>query len=423
MAPRSVHRTLALALSVALAGAILHDAVPHEGVHTALAQHAPTNTPTATPTNTPHSKPTSTATPMPSLTATGTSTATPTPTATQTMIPAATSTVAPPATAMATSAPSSGSGTCASHDPNAWHGATGPGGCTYGHEHGSAPPAWVGAMAFSGPFNTSAIENAQSPSDEQPTLMGKHNAMKAILGTNPLSGGGQFYLRYHAASNVHDRMSRFHSFEIWFRDNSNGVSHWQGWTDSGDPDLIGPGNQGAGGRRFGCSSEIDIRPETIVRNEGCTSELSEHWYLYPRSGWQPTMSVLMDATTFMYPGEYSQTSMVNWRRTGFLGTGRQASMVVAPGSLDLTGKPAPRGVTFYATQFGEIVTGPSDARCTGTTTFPAQPTATFFRSDTPETYQNVCLQNFLAPTLPGFIEQQAFVPGGEYPSQGVKLPN
>jgi hypothetical protein len=329
----------------------------------------------------------------------------------------------PTPTPTPTPPPSGGSGTCATHDPNAWHGAVGPNGCTYGHEHGSQPPAWVGAMSFSGAFNTSPIENAPGPTDAQPTLTGKHNAMKGYLGTNPIQGGGQFYIRYHAASNVHDRMSRFHSYEIWFKDNSNNVSHWQGWADSGDPDLIGFGEAGAGGRRFACSPEIDIRPETIVRNEGCTNELTEHWYFYPRSGWQPTFSILMEATTFMYQGEYSQTSMTNWRRTGALGTSREASMVVAPGSLDLAGKPAPRGVAFYATQFGEIVTGPSDPRCSAQTTFPAQPTATFFRSNTVETYQNVCLENYLAPTLPGFIEQQGFAPGGEFPNQGVKLPN
>lgn len=411
MAPRSAHRGLALATAALLAAAIMHDAVPHEGIHTALAAHGPTATPPVTPTHQP--------TAMPSVTATGTLPATAT--ATQIGTPASTATLAPTATQQATSTPSGGSGTCAVHNPNTYHSAVGPGGCTYGHEHGSQPPTWA-SVVFSGAFNTSPIENAQSPSDAMPDLKGKHNAMKGFLGTNPLQGGGQFYIRYHAASNVMDRMSRFHSYEIWFKDNSGGVSHWEGWSDSGDPDIIGNGNTGAGGRRFACSSEIDIRPETIVRNENCNSELNEHWYNYSRSGWQPTFSILMDATTYMYVGEYAQPSLTNWRRTGALGTTREASMVVAPGSLDLNGKPAPRGVTFYATQFGEVVSGPSDPRCTAQTTFPAQPAALFFRSDTVETYQNVCLANYLAPTLPGFIEQQGF-PSGDYPSQGVRLPN
>lgn len=420
MASRSVYRALALATAVLLAVAIMHDVVPHEAIHTALAQHGPTVTATATVT--PTREPSSTATATATVTASPTGTATVTETATSTQTP----TQAPMSTPAATSTPSGGSGTCVD-DKDTWHGAVGPGGCTYGHEHGSAPPSWIAAagyqVRFNGAFNTSPIENASSPTDAMPEMNGKHNAMKGYLGTNPLQGGGQFYIRYHAASNVHDRMSRFHSFEIWFRDDAGGVSHWQGWADSGDPDLIGNGNTGAGGRRFGCSSEIDIRPETIVRNEGCNNELNEHWYMYPRSGWQPTFSVLMEATTYMYVGEYAQTSMVNWRRTGALGTGREISMVVAPGSLDLAGQSAPKGVMFYATQFGEVVSGPSDPKCSAQTAFPAQPTANFFRSDTTETYQNVCLQNLLASTLPGFIEQQGFAPGGEFPNTGVRLPN
>jgi hypothetical protein len=407
MSPRSAHRATAIAVAGLLAAAVLHDAVPHEGIHEALAQVAHTATPHGSPEAT--ALPTNTATASP----TGTQTATTTPTATSppTMTPAVTST------------PSGGSGTCAVHDPNAWHGTLGPGGCQYGHEHGDQPPGWV-TLAFTGPFNTSAAENGQAPSDAMPDMKGKHPAMKGLLG--PSTSIGQFYLRYHMASNVLDRMARFHSFELWYRDNQGGTSHVAGWTNSGIPSRIGPGTQGAGGRRDICSAEIDIRPEvevvmSLVGFKTCNP--TEHWYFYPSGAAgapgmeMPTISILVEATTITYQNEYANTSMTTWQRTGALGTAREGSVIWPPRGGDT---PPPSG-SFWTTQFGAYVSGPSDPRCSGQTVFPANPTATINPFDASESYANVCLQQTISPTVPGFIQQQAFPP--EYSGFGIRLPN
>jgi hypothetical protein len=391
-----------------LIAAILHDAVPHQWVHDDMgAMVAYAQGHDATPTATPHGAPTSTATVAP----TGTQMATNTPTAT----------AAPTMTPAATSTPS-GSGTCAVHDPNAWHGTTGPGGCTYGHEHGDAPPSWA-TLAFNGPFNTSAIENGPAPSDDMPTMTGKHNAMKGALG--PQTSNGQFYVRYHAASNVMDRMSRFHSFELWYKDSAGGVTHVSGWINSGVPTRFGDGTAGAGGRRNVSSNEIDIRPEVeVVTSMFGFNNLnpSEHWYFYPigptaTGSWQPTISVLMDATTLDFANEAANPSMITWQRTGALGTSREITVTWGPRGGDNL---PPFGVPFWSTQFGEVVSGPSDPRCTGQTSYPARPTATFHPFDVPETFNNVCLQQFLSATIPGFIEDTAY---RDYSTTGIRLPN
>jgi hypothetical protein len=426
MAPRSTHRTAVLTVTGLMVTALMYSAAYYE--QPAHAQHA-TATPTNSPTNTPTRAPTSTATVMPSVAATGTATATLT--ATTTATPLSTATNTPTVAPTGTGTPSGGSGTCAVHDPNTWHGAVGPNGCTYGHEHGDAPPSWVTSLAFNGPFNTSAIENAQGPSDAMPTMPGKHPAMKGALGpVGTGSGGGQFYLRYHGASNVLDRMSQFHSFEIWYRDASGGVTHYSGWTNSGVPSRIGPGTQGAGGRRDHCSAEIDVRPEVEVLLSmaaylSCNN--NEHWYDYPLNNEAlpgasmvefPTISFMIDTTTIMFPTEYQNTSMTTWIRTGSKGTGRNTAVTWGLRNGDPVRPPV--GTPFYTTQFGQLVSGPSDPICSGNTTFPARPLGNPNPFDQDTTAKNVCLQQYISPTAPYFIEQTF---DREYPSQGVVLPN
>jgi hypothetical protein len=420
MAPRSTHRTAVLTVTGLLVTALMYSAAYRDDPPAHAQAHA-TATPTHLPTNTA----------MPSMTAT--STATVTSTATQTATPLSTAITTPTAAPTATGTLSSGSGTCAVHDPNAWHGAVGPNGCTYGHEHGSQPPGWVMSspwpLTFTGAFNTSAKENAQSPSDAMPDMTGKHTAMKAFLGpVGTGQGGGQFFLRYHAASNVLDRMARFHSFELWYRDAQGGISHVDAWINSGVPTRFGDGQAGAGGRRNVCSNEVDIRPEVEVVTSLLgfrTCNPTEHWYFYPvgipsgAPGMElPTISVLVDATTLDFANEAANTSMTTWKRTGSLGVSREGSVIWPPRGGDF---PAPSG-SFWTTQFGEYVTGPSDPKCSAQTVFPARPTATINPFDVQESYANVCLQQTISPTAPGFIEQVA-QPGQDFPSQGVRLPN
>ena len=371
--------------------------------------HKPTQTATSTITHTP--MPTGTATQM------ATHTLTPTHTHTHTLTPtqAATATQAPTNTPGATTPDHP----CAGGSLDVWHG-TLEGTMHCGHEHGDAPPAWLTTMRYSGPFNTSVHENGHGPDAANPNRLGKHNAHKGLAMPVP---GGELYFRYHAASNVLDRMARFHSYELWVRESSGTISHIQGWTNSGVPTRFGAGTAGAGGRRDNCSAEIDIRPELQVVtsmqafNGGCTPV--EFWYFYPigangQNTWGLTTGFGLHATTLAFANEAANPSMTTWHRTGVTGTARFFGL-----SLDLGGVPV-RGQPFWTTQFLEPVSGPSDPKCSASTTFRRNPTAGFHPFDADETHPNVCLQQVVSPTLQGFFDQRT---SRVYPSTGIVLPN
>ena len=435
-----------VALTLAMLAPLLHDVVPHDGLHDALAApHAATtcevqvridgavqfiskplefcavsaSTQTATPTRT------STGTPMPEASATATRTAPPTQTMTPppTITQTATQTITPSSTATGTPPPPTAGHPCNASD-DGWHPAV-IGSCQAGHEHGDQPPSWIGAagyqVRFTGPFNTSLNENGQAPDAANPTRLGKHNGMKGY-GFRTTSGV-DYYVRYHAATNVHDRMARFHSYEVWARDPSGNVSHVVGWINTGDPQKFGNGAAGAGGRRNGCSFDPDVRPEVVVvtsMTDFNTCSAGEQWYFYPIMFWGPTFSINVHATTIAYAGENTETSMTFWRPTGALGILRAGGLAWNPrgDSTDPRHTP-PLDQPFWATQFGELVSGPSHPRCSGTTTFP--PNATNIHPfPQAETHQNVCLQQYVASTLP-FINEAG--PGKDYSAPGLRLPN
>jgi hypothetical protein len=265
-------------------------------------------------------------------------------------------------------------------------------GCATQHEHGDAPPAWLQAagytVSFAGSFNTSAIENTT-----------KHAAMKGFLAT---FNGVDVYIRAHAASNVLDRSARYHSYEIFSRDPSGGVSHWHGWVNSGDPvaDRV-PRIQGDPGRRPMVQVVDQASWDAVLR--------CEQWYLMS-VGWSWDLGWLIcNSSTLFYPGENNELDRAFWRLppAGPSGVGNSRRLEAA--WYNTPGRPHPTGA-FWATQFGDLVSGPTDARCSGTTT----------RFGT--TYANVCLPQYIAPTMitvafPGNVVQRTF------PATGVQVPN
>jgi hypothetical protein len=348
--------------------------------------------------------------------ATGTTTSTHTPT--HTMTPPPTSTQAPTNTPGATSPDHP----CAGGNLDAWHG-TLEGTTRCGHEHGDAPPSWL-TLHFVGAFNTSPHEHALSPNAANPTRLGKHNAMKGLAWTSPQ--GVDYYIRYHAATNVLDRMARFHSAEVWAREANGKISHVAGWWDSGDPNRFGSGGPapnggpGDGGRRDKLSFDGDFRPEVdVVISQGDFDlrNKDELWYFYPVNPgiWLPTFSILINATTLAFPGEASNPSMTTWQPTGGDGSVRGGGITWNAGSAPV--KDAP----FWSTQFGEAVTGPSDPRCSGTTSFAVNlPPNRFHLFSQPETHPNVCLQQIVSSTLPAV---NAGIPQRAYTRTGLVLPN
>jgi hypothetical protein len=207
------------------------------------------------------------------------------------------------------------------------------------------------------------------------------------------------YFRVHAASNVLDRAARFHSYEVWARDPNGGISHWQGWYNVGDPVTARVL------RRNPPLSAESQRPIILVVDQTAWNAgiRCEQWYA-TTAGWSWDFGwTICSSTTLFYAGENNEQAQSLWRPTGNMGLNRRLEAAWYSNRAHPTG-------AFWTTQFGTIVSGPSDSRCTATTTM--------FGT----TYQNVCLEQFIASTMrtvqfPGNAAQKTF------PGTGVQLPN
>jgi hypothetical protein len=267
-------------------------------------------------------------------------------------------------------------------------------GCATGHEHGDAPPSWIAEAGytptFHGDFNTSPTED---------TL--KHAGMKGFLAR---FADVDIYFRVHASSNVLDRAARYHSYEVWARDPSGGVSHWQGWYNSGDP-LVDrfPRRRGV---------EPEKRPAMLVVDQTSWDQgiKCEQWYAATATwswdfGW-----TICGINALYYPGEGNELDQRFWRLPpGQPGVGTLRRLEAA-WYANTNGRQHPTG-QFWATQFGEIVAGPSDPRCSDKTT----------KFD--QTYENVCLEQFIAPTMQQVAYPSINAEQRQFDGTGVKAPN
>ena len=166
-------------------------------------------------------------------------------------------------------------------------------GCRTGHEHGDAPPRWIAEAGYPVEFNISSHENTVA-----------HAAMK---GFNAHLGDVDVYLRVHATSNAIDRSERFHSYEVWARDSSGVVSHWQGWMNAGDP--------GADRVPRRPAFTTDVKPSILVVDERSWEQgiHCEQWY-GATAPWSWDIGIsLCDATTIYYYGEAAETDSTYWR--------------------------------------------------------------------------------------------------------------
>jgi hypothetical protein len=285
------------------------------------------------------------------------------------------------------------------------------------HEHPEAVPSLgVGiaeaAGSLAGQPCPASIHNASRNTSAQENTA-KHAAMKGFLADFQDYAGGtqQVYFRVHMATNVLDRMARYHSYEVFMQDAAGGVSHWQGWFNSGDPvnDRF----------IYNGANDPGRRPIVLVQDETTFPKVkNEHWYVRAAAPWNWDFAWTVDATTYWYANESQNTELSSWKPTGRLGTVRRFEPAwYGPDSriAPTRSKAAPKGRTFYATQFGEIVSGPRSARCSGTTTLYGV------------TYENECLSQFIATTaravehtVPGGTPRERVFPGI---GLGVKLPN
>ena len=268
-------------------------------------------------------------------------------------------------------------------------------GCATGHEHGDAPPDWIAAadykVSFAGHFNTSPLE-----------ATAKHAGMKGFLAH---FAEVDLYFRPHVQSNVLDRSARYHSYEVWTRDAQGGVSHWQGWYNSGDPvaDRLA--------RRRG--PQPTTVPAVLVVDQTSWDQgiTCEQWYART-AGWSWDFGwTVCGINTLFYPGENDEQAMSFWRYPP-TGPGLGQIRRLEAAWYDNTHQRYHPTGRFYATQFGEYaILGPLDPVCEGTTT-------KFGTS-----YKNVCLEQYIAPTMTEVAYPAINAVQKVYDAIGVKVPN
>lgn len=302
---------------------------------------------------------------------------------------------------------------CKDHNPGVWHPAaekdlSGSIDCVYEHEHGDAPPEWLINSGYKIGFDHHSGFTAGT-SEYENTL--KHAGMK---GFSANIKGVDIYARIHLASNVLDRSSRYHSYELYLKDPSGNISHFQGWLDTGDPlkDRIPYRDSTAG------EKGIDPRTRPIVwaaTKHACQIDRTWCIELWAMKTWNWGPDLIWginDATTFFKEGEENTPDINSWDKSGSNGTDRSLTVTIYRNPKDLK----ERGVEqmplgeIWATQFGDIVSGHDDPLC-------GAESLKYGIS-----YKNICLENYIAPTLPQ-ITGVYNTAQKQFDSTGVELPN
>lgn len=277
-----------------------------------------------------------------------------------------------------------------------------------GHEHGDPPPGWIADAGYTAAFDQHGGFHGNTSPAENTT---KHTSMKGILAT---FGAQQAYIRLHWASNVMERSSRYHSYEVFLRDDQGGISHWQGWTNTGSP------NPADGQRRSKSLPDNGVRPTILVADYDALvlGRNCEQWYAFTSSwGWDLGLTICDSTTMYFseesqYPDYWVRLCDYGYPRPYCVGADREVEASwygpdsrVAPNR----GNP-PKDVTFYATQFGEIVSGPDSPRCSGMT------------ERFGVGYPNICLSQYITSTARA-VENPGNRTRKVFDVTGVTVPN
>lgn len=333
-----------------------------------------------------------TVTPTVAATATALPTGAPTLTPTNTAVPTAAPTTAPTVTPMPTHDMSM-MGECG-ENMMVWHAPT-VNGCATGHEHGDAPPAWVMNSGYQPMFmhamSTSAIEN---------TL--KHACMKGYAQPNG-AANTEWYLIHHGCSMPFDRLSQYHSWQLWIREKANGnLTYLSGWVDYGDPKNVADGGNRVPTSQFDEQHNGALIYQGIVRVDTRTTPVCEQWYSAvggftnkDDGYWQPDFAWLACGSVTAYtaaeraaaagnpPAGYDPYNPANWVLTGGLGFDRQIDFSIYDDRIA-----DKRGRTFWHDQFGTEMTGANDPRCGQNVV-----------GGDGKTYVRQCVENKVSPTL------------------------
>jgi hypothetical protein len=263
-------------------------------------------------------------------------------------------------------------------------------GCQTKHEHGDAPPAWVHTSAYHPMFT--------HPGNTPNENLLKHTSFK---GYSARFSNVDLYVIMHLDTNPNGHTSRFHSYQMWARDASGGISYFDGWMDFGVGDSTGPQLT-----RFHCDNTDGIRPAIAVNDQACPGPLRfENWY--PRAagylgqaGWMPDFGFNTSAN--YYTGG-DPLDKATWVPTGGQNNTRRIEIAWYANRSSQRGK-------FFATNFGQIVSGPTAAVCGTTKTVGAK------------TYPVLCLEQFIAPSL-GSVQFPGNAVQKSYDFTGVVNPN
>ena len=274
------------------------------------------------------------------------------------------------------------------------------------HEHGDAPPQWL--MNYFGANEVSQVmlftHAGNTPGENM--LNYKHTAFKGWYGEwNTNQGLVKWYGVFHLDTNPAGHTSRFHSYQLWVQDPSGNTSHFEGWVDFGTGNMTGPQ------KIVTCGVDSGIRPIMLVNQAGCNVRF-ENWYA--RAGgsgaWAPDFGFNINPTYFDI-GSGDPLNVAQWQQIGGTprNTNRRVEWAWYPNRSNVRG-------AFWATQFGQVVGGQNDPVCSAVTTIGGK------------SYQNICLAQYIAPTLPEVSFNTVTSQGRNsqqrtFPSEGVLFPN
>lgn len=273
------------------------------------------------------------------------------------------------------------------HDSAGWHAPGAHGGMT-AHEHGDAAPSWLLAAGYTPSFDHSA----NTPNEN--AIAHKHQAMKGWAGR---FNGVDWYGIFHLDFNPGGHVSRFHSYQLWLRDNTGAVSHMHGWLDFGEELNTGPN------LIITCNVDNNTRPIMLVNKPGCTPRF-ENWYGNASSP-GPDIGFNINPNYFA-GGDPADPS--TWMPTGGI---RNLTRRIEFAYYGQWGGENLRG-EFWTTQFGNVISGPTDPVCDGLREIEVGE----------KTYTFLCLKQTIATSLPN-VEFPGNSVQRVFPGSGVVLPN
>lgn len=252
-----------------------------------------------------------------------------------------------------------------------WHGPDG------SHEHGDAPPPWIGTAHLANPLIPTASFNFvfNTPGENATAL--KHGSFKGFAAS---FGAQSIYVLAHFDTNPSGRAGTFHSFQTWLLDATGAVSYLAGWNYFG----LNAAGTGPIIAAFGCD-DTTIRPVMQVNRQGCepnNQTFYETWYPAPagylgRAGFYPDFGFSASPNYWDF-GAASNPS--TWVPTGQLNLSRRLEFSWYAGR-------SPQRGAFWVTQLGQVVSGPADPACGLPFTVAGR------------TFTTLCGELFIAPSL------------------------